>query len=113
LPTGLSWRGEVQRGEPGGGAGALGRTRLRGRGGSQAGGSVEPFGGGAGGSGLGGMLLSVAQAGDGFGERGELGDEHDRGECPIETNLLKSIAWLVAIFAVFVPLAIRAYRRAS
>jgi ABC-type polysaccharide/polyol phosphate export permease len=32
---------------------------------------------------------------------------------PIETNLLKSIAWLVAIFAVFVPLAIRAYRRAS
>jgi ABC transporter DrrB family efflux protein len=32
---------------------------------------------------------------------------------PIETNLLKSVAWLVAIFAVFVPLAIRAYRRAS
>jgi ABC transporter DrrB family efflux protein len=32
---------------------------------------------------------------------------------PIETNLLKSIAWLAAIFAVFVPLAIRAYRRAS
>ena len=32
---------------------------------------------------------------------------------PIETNLLKSIAWLVVIFAVFVPLAIRAYRRAS
>jgi ABC-2 type transport system permease protein/oleandomycin transport system permease protein len=32
---------------------------------------------------------------------------------PIETNLLKSIAWLAVIFAVFVPLAIRAYRRAS
>jgi ABC-2 type transport system permease protein len=32
---------------------------------------------------------------------------------PIETNLLKSIAWLAAIFAVFVPLAIRAYRRAA
>jgi len=32
---------------------------------------------------------------------------------PIETNLLKSLAWLVVIFAVFVPLAIRAYRRAS
>jgi ABC-2 type transport system permease protein len=32
---------------------------------------------------------------------------------PIEENLLKSIVWLAAIFAVFVPLAIRAYRRAS
>jgi hypothetical protein len=32
---------------------------------------------------------------------------------PVETNLLKSIAWLAAIFAVFVPLAIRAYRRAA
>jgi ABC-2 type transport system ATP-binding protein len=32
---------------------------------------------------------------------------------PIETNLLKSIVWLAAIFAAFVPLAIRAYRRAS
>jgi ABC transporter DrrB family efflux protein len=32
---------------------------------------------------------------------------------PVETNLLKSIAWLAAIFLVFVPLAVRAYRRAS
>jgi len=32
---------------------------------------------------------------------------------PIEANLLKSIACLAAIFVVFVPLAIRAYRRAS
>ena len=32
---------------------------------------------------------------------------------PIETNLWKSLAWLAAIFLVFVPLAIRAYRRAS
>jgi ABC transporter DrrB family efflux protein len=32
---------------------------------------------------------------------------------PIETNLWKSLVWLAAIFAVFVPLAIRAYRRAS
>jgi ABC transporter DrrB family efflux protein len=32
---------------------------------------------------------------------------------PIETNLLKSIAWLAGIFIVFLPLAVRAYRRAS
>jgi ABC transporter DrrB family efflux protein len=32
---------------------------------------------------------------------------------PIEANLLKSIAWLVGIFIVFVPLAVRAYRRAA
>jgi ABC transporter DrrB family efflux protein len=32
---------------------------------------------------------------------------------PIEANLLKSIAWLAGIFIVFVPLAVRAYRRAS
>ncbi len=32
---------------------------------------------------------------------------------PIETNLWKSLVWLAAIFAVFVPLAVRAYRRAS
>jgi ABC transporter DrrB family efflux protein len=32
---------------------------------------------------------------------------------PIETNLWKSLAWLAAIFLVFVPLAIRAYRRAG
>jgi ABC transporter DrrB family efflux protein len=35
------------------------------------------------------------------------------GGIPIQANLLKSIAWLVGIFAVFVPLAIRAYKRAD
>ena len=32
---------------------------------------------------------------------------------PLETPLLKSIAWLAGIFIVFLPLAVRAYRRAS
>jgi ABC transporter DrrB family efflux protein len=32
---------------------------------------------------------------------------------PLEPNLWKSLACLVAIFAVFLPLAVRAYRRAS
>jgi ABC-type multidrug transport system permease subunit len=32
---------------------------------------------------------------------------------PIEANLWKSIAWLVGIFIVFGPLAVRAYKRAS
>jgi ABC-2 type transport system permease protein/oleandomycin transport system permease protein len=32
---------------------------------------------------------------------------------PIEANLLKSVACLAAVFVVFVPLAVRAYRRAS
>ncbi len=32
---------------------------------------------------------------------------------PVEANLWKSIAWLAGIFIVFVPLAVRAYRRAS
>ena len=32
---------------------------------------------------------------------------------PIASPLWKSIAWLVGIFVVFVPLAVRAYRRAS
>jgi ABC-2 type transport system permease protein/oleandomycin transport system permease protein len=31
----------------------------------------------------------------------------------VEANLLKSLAWLAGIFLVFVPLAVRAYRRAS
>jgi ABC transporter DrrB family efflux protein len=35
------------------------------------------------------------------------------GGGPIEANLLKSIAWLVGIFVVFLPLAIRAYKRAA
>jgi ABC-2 type transport system permease protein/oleandomycin transport system permease protein len=32
---------------------------------------------------------------------------------PVEANLWKSIAWLAGIFIVFVPLAVRAYKRAS
>jgi ABC transporter DrrB family efflux protein len=32
---------------------------------------------------------------------------------PIEANLLKSIVWLVGIFVVFAPLAVRAYKRAG
>ncbi|HXW88250.1 MAG TPA: ABC transporter permease [Streptosporangiaceae bacterium] len=32
---------------------------------------------------------------------------------PIEANLWKSIAWLAGIFIVFLPLAVRAYKRAS
>ena len=32
---------------------------------------------------------------------------------PVEANLWKSLAWLAGIFLVFVPLAVRAYRRAS
>jgi len=32
---------------------------------------------------------------------------------PIQTNLLKSIAWLAGIFIIFLPLAVRAYRKAS
>ena len=32
---------------------------------------------------------------------------------PIEANLWKSIAWLAGIFIVFIPLAVRAYRRAA
>jgi ABC-2 type transport system permease protein/oleandomycin transport system permease protein len=32
---------------------------------------------------------------------------------PIEANLLKSLAWLIGIFVVFGPLAVRAYKRAS
>jgi len=32
---------------------------------------------------------------------------------PIAANLWKSIAWLAGIFIVFIPLAVRAYRRAA
>jgi ABC transporter DrrB family efflux protein len=35
------------------------------------------------------------------------------GNAPVEANLLKSVAWLAAIFIVFAPLAVRAYKRAS
>jgi hypothetical protein len=32
---------------------------------------------------------------------------------PIEASLWKSLVWLAGIFIVFVPLSVRAYRRAS
>jgi hypothetical protein len=32
---------------------------------------------------------------------------------PIATPLWKAIAWLVGIFVVFAPLAVRAYKRAA
>jgi ABC transporter DrrB family efflux protein len=32
---------------------------------------------------------------------------------PVEANFLKSAAWLVGIFVVFIPLAVRAYKRAA
>jgi ABC-2 type transport system permease protein/oleandomycin transport system permease protein len=32
---------------------------------------------------------------------------------PVEANLWKSVAWLAGIFVVFLPLAVRAYRRAD
>jgi ABC-2 type transport system permease protein/oleandomycin transport system permease protein len=32
---------------------------------------------------------------------------------PLQPSLWQSIAWLAGIFAVFTPLAIRAYRRAA
>jgi ABC transporter DrrB family efflux protein len=35
------------------------------------------------------------------------------GNHPIEANLWKSIVWLVGIFVVFAPLAVRAYKRAA
>jgi hypothetical protein len=61
--------GERLSGELGGGVSALGRLgrRCRARGG------VQPFGGGASGGSLGGVPLGVAEFGDGFGERGQLG----------------------------------------
>jgi hypothetical protein len=42
-------------------------------------GGVQLFGSGAGCGGLGGVLLRFAEFVDGFGERGQPGDEHDRG----------------------------------
>jgi len=32
---------------------------------------------------------------------------------PIEANLWRSLAWIAGIFVVFLPLAVRAYRRAA
>ncbi len=44
---------------------------------------MQVFGGGLGGGGLGGVLLGVAQFRDGFGECGQPGDQHDRGQRPV------------------------------
>jgi hypothetical protein len=44
---------------------------------------VEVPGGVERGGGLGGVLLGLAEFGDGFGERGQLGDEHERGHRPV------------------------------
>ena len=41
---------------------------------------VQPFGGLAGGGGLGGVLLGLAELGDGVGERGEADDQRGLGE---------------------------------
>ena len=60
-------------GELGGGAGVPGRVQLWGR--CRACGGVQSFGGGAGCGGLGGVPLRFAEFGDGFGERGQPGDE--------------------------------------
>ncbi len=35
------------------------------------------------------------------------------GHLPVEANMLKSIAWLAGIFIVFIPLSVRAYKRAA
>jgi hypothetical protein len=48
--------------------------------GGMAGGSMQVFSGSAGCGGLCSVLLGVAEVGDGFGERGQADDEHDRGQ---------------------------------
>jgi len=35
------------------------------------------------------------------------------GHLPVQANMLKSIAWLAGIFIVFIPLSVRAYKRAA
>jgi ABC transporter DrrB family efflux protein len=35
------------------------------------------------------------------------------GHQPLQANMLKSVAWLAVIFIVFIPLAVRAYKRAA
>ena len=35
------------------------------------------------------------------------------GHLPLQANMLKSIAWLAVIFIVFIPLSVRAYKRAA
>jgi hypothetical protein len=74
-----AWPGEGLRGELRGSAGALGGALLLRRR-CRAGGGVQAFGGGAGSGGLGGVPLGVAEFGDGFGERGQPGDQHDGGQ---------------------------------
>ena len=70
------WVGERQPGELGGGAGAwAGRGWRAEPGGWRRAGVRRRVGGG----GLGGVPLGFAEFGDGFGERGQSRDEHDRG----------------------------------
>ena len=35
------------------------------------------------------------------------------GHIPVQADMLKSVAWLAVIFIVFIPLAVRAYKRAA
>jgi hypothetical protein len=35
------------------------------------------------------------------------------GNLPVAADLWKSLAWLAGIFIVFIPLAVRAYKRAT
>jgi hypothetical protein len=46
-------------------------------------GGVQLSGCGEGCGGLGGVLLGVAESGDGLGERGQPGDEHEGGHGPV------------------------------
>ena len=80
-PTGLERGRKGLRSEPcrclhtGMGGRLCGRT-CAGRG-------VQAPGGPQRGGGLGGVLLGFAEFGDGFGERGQPGNEHDRGQRPV------------------------------
>jgi hypothetical protein len=76
-----SWLREGQRGELGGGDGAWRWAGWRCW--ARAGSGVQSFGGAQCSGGLGGVLLGLAEFGDGFGERGQLGDEQDRGHRPV------------------------------
>ena len=44
---------------------------------------MQAFGGAQCGGGLGGVLLGVAEFGDGFSKRGQLGDEHEPDHRPV------------------------------
>ncbi len=87
LREAMNWLGEGQPGELRGRAGARSRTwQCLGRG-SRAGGGIQVFGCGEGCGSLGGVLLGFAEFGDGFGERSQPGDEHDRGQRPVASEV--------------------------